>query len=62
MPTIEVKDGTLRTTRFGDDVRVPIPEGGRVEIRPSSGHADVEVRDKKGASVRSFRLPKEDGS
>lgn len=62
MAHIEVKDRVLITSRFGDEVRVPIPAGGRVEIRTARDHVDVELRSSVGAKVRTFRLPKEERS
>lgn len=59
MPKIQVQDGSLMTTRFGDDVHVEIPKGGRIEIVPTRDHTDVSLRDHKGAKVRDFRLPRE---
>lgn len=56
---IEVKDGLLCTSRFGDRVNVRIPDGGRVEIRTAPEHVDVEIRTATGAQHRTFRLPKD---
>lgn len=57
---LEIQAGTMTTDRFGDRVRVPIPKGGRVELRPAPEHVDVRVLEKSGSVHRSFRLPKEE--
>lgn len=64
MAHIEIADGMLITERFGDRVRVQLPEGARVEISTEKDHADIAVRARGGAVVRRFRLPraKADGS
>lgn len=59
MPTIEIRDGVFRTTRFGDDIEIAVPEGGRIELCTADGHTDVEFREPNGAVHRRFRLPKE---
>lgn len=61
MAKIHIENGVLLTERFGDPVKIRVPKGGTVDIRPSRKHADVLLRERSGAIARSFRLPKEDG-